>query len=61
MKLQRKDEIIRLAAENRVIKANELSELFRVSMETICQKSGLQKAKSLQSFSMCPWKPYAGI
>ena len=35
MKLQRKDEIIRLAAENRVIKANELSELFQVSMETI--------------------------
>lgn len=35
MKLERKDEIIRLITENRVAKANELAEYFHVSMETI--------------------------
>lgn len=35
MKLQRKDEIIKLISENRIVKANELSEYFQVSMETI--------------------------
>lgn len=35
MKLQRKDEIIKLISENRIVRANELSEYFQVSMETI--------------------------
>lgn len=35
MKIQRKDEIIKLAAENKIIKANEMAALFGVSMETI--------------------------
>lgn len=35
MKVQRKDEIIRLVAENRIVKANELANIFDVSMETI--------------------------
>lgn len=35
MKIQRKDEIIRLLTEHRMVKANELAEQFQVSMETI--------------------------
>lgn len=35
MKIQRKDEIIRLISENKIVKANELSATFKVSMETI--------------------------
>lgn len=35
MKLKRKDEILRLLAENRMMKAGELVEQFDVSMETI--------------------------
>lgn len=35
MKVKRKDEIIRLLAENRIMKAGDLAERFRVSMETI--------------------------
>ncbi len=35
MKLQRKDEIIKMVSEDRMVKANELSKYFEVSMETI--------------------------
>lgn len=35
MKLQRRDEILRLLTENRIVKANQLAEQFQVSMETI--------------------------
>ncbi len=35
MKLERKDEIVRIITENRVVKANELAEYFDVSTETI--------------------------
>lgn len=35
MKLRRKDEILKLLAENRMMKAGELAEQFDVSMETI--------------------------
>lgn len=35
MKIQRKDEIIRLISENKIVKANELAATFKVSMETI--------------------------
>ncbi len=35
MKVQRKDEIIRLISENKIVKANELAATFKVSMETI--------------------------
>lgn len=35
MKVQRKDEIIRLVSENKIVKANELASIFKVSMETI--------------------------
>ena len=35
MKLKRKDTILQLLAENRIMKAGEFAELFQVSMETI--------------------------
>lgn len=35
MKVQRKDEILRMISENKIVKANELSSIFEVSMETI--------------------------
>ncbi len=35
MKIARKDQIIHLVTENRIVKANELAEKFQVSMETI--------------------------
>ena len=35
MKSARKDQIIHLVTENRIVKANELAEKFQVSMETI--------------------------
>lgn len=35
MKSQRKDEIVKLLRENRIVKAVDLAQLFRVSMETI--------------------------
>jgi len=35
MKIKRKDEILRLLAENHIMKAGELAEQFDVSMETI--------------------------
>lgn len=35
MKSARKDQIIHLVTENRIVKANELAEQFQVSMETI--------------------------
>lgn len=35
MKNERKDEIIRLISENRMVKAQDLSKQFGVSMETV--------------------------
>ena len=35
MKVQRKDSILKLLAENRMLKAGDLAERFEVSMETI--------------------------
>lgn len=49
MKIRRKDEIIKLLAENRMMKAGELAEIFQVSMETIRRDlSELEEMKKIR-------------